>query len=82
MVNGPLLEMASAPPCADRRRRENAEAHERTLRDTAATAATCAFAQILGKFYFFELRENLRLILLNYGQKRPDPANVAFNAAC
>ncbi len=41
-----------------------------------------AFAQILGKFYFFKLRENLRRILLDYGQKRPCTANAAFKAAC
>jgi hypothetical protein len=40
------------------------------------------FAQILGKFYFFDLCENLRRILLDYGQKRPSIANAAFNAAC
>jgi len=44
--------------------------------------APLAFAQILGKFYFFELRENSRRILLNYGQKRRRRANVAFNGAC
>lgn len=41
-----------------------------------------AFAQILGKFYFFDLRENLRRILFDYGQNRSDPANGAFKAAC
>jgi len=41
-----------------------------------------AFAQILGKFHFFKLRENLRRILLDYGQKRPCTANAAFKAAC
>jgi hypothetical protein len=41
-----------------------------------------AFAQILGKFYFFELCENLRRILLDYAEKRTYIANVAFNAAC
>jgi len=41
-----------------------------------------AFAQILGKFYFFKLLENLRRILLDYGQKRSCTANVAFKAAC
>jgi len=40
------------------------------------------FAQILGKLYFFQLLENLRRILLDYGQKLSDPANAAFNAAC
>ena len=40
------------------------------------------FAQILGKLYFVQLCENLRRILVDYGQKRPCRANVAFNAAC
>jgi len=38
--------------------------------------------QILGKLYFFELLENLRRILLDYGQKRSCIANAAFKAAC
>jgi hypothetical protein len=46
------------------------------------TAVSRAFAQILGKLYFLQLRENLRRILLDYGQKRPRRANAAFNAAC
>jgi hypothetical protein len=41
-----------------------------------------AFAEILGKLYFLQLPENLRRILLDYAQKRPGPANAAFNAAC
>jgi len=41
-----------------------------------------AFAQILGKLYFFNLRENLQRILFDYGQKRLGTANVAFKAAC
>jgi len=32
--------------------------------------------------HFVELIENLRRILFNYGQKRLDPANATFNAAC
>jgi hypothetical protein len=44
------------------------------------------FSQTLGKRIFlglrFELSENLRLILLDYAQKRADAANIAFNAAC
>jgi len=44
--------------------------------------AGIAFAEILGKFYFFKLRENLRRILLYYGQKRSGTANAAFKAAC
>jgi hypothetical protein len=49
---------------------------------TAQMAALRAFAQILGKLYFLQLPENLRRILLDYAQKRPGPANAAFNAAC
>jgi len=49
-------------------------------------AAWSAFAQFLGKLFFvrifIELLENLQRILLDYGQKRSDPANAAFNAAC
>jgi hypothetical protein len=41
-----------------------------------------AFAQILGKYYFFDLLENLRRILLDYAQKRSCTANAAFKAAC
>jgi len=47
-----------------------------------AISNSTAFAQILGKFYFFELRENLRRILLDYGQKRPRLANPAFSRGC
>jgi hypothetical protein len=46
------------------------------------TAASALFAQILGKLYFLQLRENLRRILFDYGQKHPRRANGAFNAAC
>jgi hypothetical protein len=45
-------------------------------------AASPAFVQILRKFYFFNLRENLPIILFDYAQKRPDTANAAFKAAC
>jgi len=38
--------------------------------------------QILGKLYSFNLRENLRLILLDYAPKSPRPANATFNGAC
>jgi hypothetical protein len=41
-----------------------------------------AFAQILGKLYFLHFFENLRRILVDYGQKRRRRANAAFNAAC
>jgi hypothetical protein len=41
-----------------------------------------AFAQILGKLYFLQFFENLRRILVDYGQKHRRRANAAFNAAC
>jgi hypothetical protein len=50
--------------------------------ETPQPAALRAFAQILGKLYFVQLRENLRRILLDYGQKHRHPANAPFNAAC
>jgi hypothetical protein len=40
------------------------------------------FAQILGKFYFFNLSENLRHILLDYEEKRSCTTNGAFKCAC
>jgi len=49
---------------------------------TLQKAASRAFAQILGKLYFVQLDENLRRILVDYGQKRPCRANAAFNGAC
>jgi hypothetical protein len=48
----------------------------------ARKRAPRALVQILGKLYFFELLENLRHILVDYGQKRTERANAAFNAAC
>jgi hypothetical protein len=50
--------------------------------NTLQKPASRAFVQILGKLYFLQLRENLRRILIDYGQKRPLRANAAFNAAC
>jgi hypothetical protein len=49
---------------------------------TLQKPASRAFAQILGKLYFVQLDENLRRILVDYGQKRPCRTNAAFNAAC
>jgi len=40
------------------------------------------FAQILAKFDFFDLYENLQRILFDYAQNAPHPANAPFNAAC
>jgi hypothetical protein len=44
--------------------------------------ASRAFAQILGKLYFVQFFENLRRILVDYGQKHRRRANAAFNGAC
>jgi hypothetical protein len=49
---------------------------------TLATMATTAFAQILGKLYFFNLPENLRRIVLDYEPKCSRSANAAFKGAC
>jgi hypothetical protein len=51
-------------------------------RGRAAKRGKRAFVQILGKLYFFQLLENLRLILFDYGQNRAVRANATFNAAC
>jgi len=62
---------------------ENGKLTERLALDAGPTKRLdCAFAQILGKLYFFNLRENLQRILFDYGQKRLGTANVAFKAAC
>jgi hypothetical protein len=50
--------------------------------ESAPKADWRAFVQILGKFNFVELIENLRRILFDYGQKRSGIANAAFKAAC
>jgi len=47
-----------------------------------ATTPMRAFAQTLVKLYFLNLVENLRRILLDYGQKHPGSTNAAFNAVC
>jgi hypothetical protein len=44
--------------------------------------ASGVFVQILAKLHFFKLYENLRTILLDYGQKRPCIANATFKGAC
>jgi len=51
-------------------------------RATAGTLLFRAFVQILGKLYFFDLNENLRRILLDYGQKRPRRTNRLFKPRC
>jgi hypothetical protein len=57
---------------------------QRVFRESgiAAIAGSRAFAQILGKLYFLHFFENLRRILVDYGEKRRRRANGAFNAAC
>jgi hypothetical protein len=45
-------------------------------------SASPRIGQILGKFHFFKLRENLRRILFDYAEKRSGIANAPFNAAC
>ena len=82
MVNGQLPD---EPNCICRACRylQKAVAPRRLLAArTPPKPALYAFAQILGKFHFFKLRENLQRILLDYGQKRPSTANAAFKAAC
>jgi len=54
----------------------------KTPRFICCAARHRAFAQILGKLYFFQLLENLRRILLDYGQKHTGRANAAFKAPC
>jgi hypothetical protein len=53
---------------------------------TSSQTKSDEFSQTLGKQIFrglrFELSENLRLILLDYAQKRSDAANIAFKATC
>jgi hypothetical protein len=62
---------------------ERGQRHESpNLLPKSAADAHVAFAQILGKFYFFDLLEKLRIILLDYGQKRSGSANAAFKPAC
>jgi hypothetical protein len=53
-----------------------------TAAESQQTARYRPFAQILGKLYFVQFFENLRRILVDYGQKHRRRANAAFNAAC
>jgi hypothetical protein len=59
-----------------------ATARNPLARGRAAECGRRAFVQILGKLYFFQLLENLRLILFDYAQNRAVRANATFNAAC
>jgi hypothetical protein len=58
------------------------QAHENRGFPTPRHSGRRAFVQILAKLYFFQLLENLRRILLDYGQKRTARTNAAFNAPC
>jgi hypothetical protein len=49
---------------------------------TPQKPAFFTFAQILGKFYFLKLSENLRRILFDYEENRPGTANAPFKGAC
>jgi hypothetical protein len=82
MVNGPLPQprrrrllggkiSVPAPP----RRQGKHPRH-------SARNAGAAFAQILGKLNYFNLRENLQLILFDYEEKRSCTTNGAFNSTC
>jgi hypothetical protein len=84
MVNRPLQRRRTAPGSA--RRRSDCPPRKVGSVVTASQTKPDEFSQTLGKQIFreprFELSENLRLILLDYAQKRPDAANIAFNAPC
>jgi hypothetical protein len=75
MVNRPLPAIALLPKTATK------IAHIMPYQRRSVRCRT-AFAKILGKLYFFKLFDNLRRILLDYGQKRTRRANAAFNASC
>jgi len=94
MVNGPLPGMR--PICAAVRAlyvplaRARRGAVRQSVTRHASIALTIAvnflrrpgFAQILGKLDFFNLGENLQLILFDYVEKRASTANAPFNRAC
>jgi len=82
MVNGPLPRTVAICLTAAAAMALPADGVAFAAAKALKTAASGAFAQILGKLYFLQLRENLRRILVDYGQKRPRRANAAFNAAC
>jgi hypothetical protein len=60
----------------------NAARNTSRLPGTPAICCIRAFVQILGKFYFFKLSENLRRILFDYEENRPGTANAPFKGAC
>ena len=82
MVNGPL-------PLIGRRAAKRPQSStpargtiNRFWLGTARKTTAGSFAQILGKLYFFNLRENLQHILLDYEEKRSCTTNGAFKSAC
>jgi hypothetical protein len=82
MVNGPLPGTMTTAAVLAAFCERAAEPNYLLTARTPRQRAPRAFGQILGKLFFFELLENLRRIVLDYGQKHPRPANGAFNAAC
>jgi hypothetical protein len=81
MVNEPLPENLLTAREQQRRivhSRKVSEQDEQAVR----SAPTRSFVQILGKLFFFKLIENLRGILLNYGQMSRGSTNWAFNGPC
>jgi hypothetical protein len=71
----------SACATAQLRRRPRAPAAVFSMLRMVARASP-RIGQILAKFHFFKLRENLQRILFDYAEKRPGIANTTFNAAC
>jgi hypothetical protein len=82
MVNRPLPSAPAGTAMLRGRRSGRSSCKQFGQRRTSQNAIWRAFAQILGKLFFLELSENLQRILFDYAQKRTDPANTAFNAAC
>lgn len=78
------------PPCRrmvrDCTQPLSAQPGEKELGCRIGPFETDEFPQTLGKQFFFESRfelsENLRLILLDYAEKRADAANITFKAGC
>jgi hypothetical protein len=82
MVNGPLPPMGMRSPTTTRNSARPAWKRSVPGLGTMRNATADTFAQILGKLYFFNLRENLRHILFDYGEKRSCTTNGAFKSAC
>jgi hypothetical protein len=82
MVNGSLPAAGGADCRAHGMCKKPWQQCLRGRREHRQRPASGAFVQILGKLYFFKLGENLRIILLDYGQKRSCIANAAFKGGC